>query len=104
MTERVDRSVPLPDIMQGRWVAGDDASCELVISDGEITCFGQTVQYDFKEVGEDDGATTVSLRIDNEANEDEFQRANITELVWTPEGEFHAYNTQFASQFVRAAA
>jgi hypothetical protein len=30
------------------------------------------------------------------------QRSNITGLVITPEGEFHAYNVKFASHFIRA--
>jgi len=102
--ERLDRSAPLPDIMQGRWVDAEDPTSQLVISGGEITCFDRVVDYDFKEVGEDDGATTVSLRVSDNTREDDFQRANITELVWTSDGEFYAYNTRFASQFVRAAA
>ena len=50
-----------------------------------------------------DGALTVSLKINDEANEDTFERSNITGLVITPEGEFHAYNVKFASHFVRAS-
>jgi len=102
--QKLDRNVPLPDMMQGRWADIDEPSSELVIDGGEVTCFGQAVDYDFKEVGEEDGATTVSLRVNDATKEDNFQRANITELVWTPEGEFHAYNTRFASQFVRLEA
>ena len=99
--ERVGRDAPLPTEMQGRWVDVEDHSSELVVSDGEVSCFGQTVEYDYKLVGEGDGALTVSLKINDEANEDTFQRSNITELVVTPEGDLHAYNVKFASQFIR---
>ncbi|HEY6815903.1 MAG TPA: hypothetical protein VI168_10225 [Croceibacterium sp.] len=80
----------------------DAPSSVLLVDGGEVTCFGQAVEYDYKLLDEDDGAVTVSLKLDDEAGEDEFQRANITELVVTPDGEFHAYNVKFASQFVRA--
>lgn len=102
MKERVGRATPLPDAMQGRWVDEDDRSSELVIAGGEVTCFGHVVEYDYKEVAEIAGAVTVSLRIIDEAREDAFERANLTELVMTPDGEFHAYNSNFAAQFVRA--
>jgi hypothetical protein len=100
--DRVERDVPLPLEMQGKWVAVDDPSSRLIVGGTEITCFGNVVQYDYKEIGQEDGALTVSLKIDNEADEDTFQRANITELVITPEGEFHAYNVKFSTEFVRA--
>ncbi|MDK2766557.1 MULTISPECIES: hypothetical protein [unclassified Sphingomonas] len=100
--ERQDRSVSLPTQMQGRWVDAEDSTSELVVSGGEVSCFGKLVAYDFKLLGTDDGALTVSLKINDPAGEDDFQRSNVTELVITPEGEFHAYNTQFASQFVRS--
>jgi len=100
--QRVGRATPLPDAMQGRWVDADAPSSELVIEGGEVTCFGRAVDYDYKEVGEIAGAVTVSLRIIDEAREDAFERANVTELVMTPEGEFHAYNVNFATTFVRA--
>lgn len=98
--ERLGRDEPLPTAMQGRWADVDDPTSFLIVSGGEVTCFGQPVSYDYKLIEEDEGALTVSLKIDDEANEDAFQRANITELVFTPEGEFHAYNVRFASQFV----
>jgi len=101
--EQLGRDVPLPAEMQGRWIDADDQSAELVVSGGEICCLGQIVEYDYKLVGEDDGALTVSLKIEDEADEDTFQRSNITELVVTPEGELHAYNLKFSSQFVRAS-
>lgn len=100
--ERLGRDTPLPSEMQGRWVDLDDPATELTVSGGEVTCFGQAVEYDYKLIGGDDGAMTVSLKINEVAGEDTFQRSNITELVMTPEGEFHAYNVKFASQFVRA--
>ena len=100
--ERAGRDAPLPPEMQGRWVDAEDSSSELVVSGGKVSCLGQTVEYDYKLIGEDDGAITVSLKINDEANDGTFQRSNITELVVTPEGDFHAYNVKFASQFVRA--
>ncbi len=101
--ERAGRNAPLPTEMQGRWVDVEDPSSELVVSGSEVSCFGQTVEYDYKVVGENEGALTVSLKINDEANEDTFQRSNITGLVITPEGDFHAFNVKFASQFVRPA-
>lgn len=98
---QLDRAAPLPDAMQGRWVDVESHSIELVVVDGEITCFGNVVEYDFKDIEDVDGALTVSLRVRDSADEDRFQRANITELVITPEGEFHAYNVKFASEFTR---
>ncbi|HEX4739172.1 MAG TPA: hypothetical protein VH331_16600 [Allosphingosinicella sp.] len=102
--ERMDRAAPLPEEMQGRWVIIDEPSAELVIEGGEVTCFGQRIDYDHKEVVRQDGALTVSLRIDDATNEDTFRRANITDLVITPEGDFLAYNVRFASQFIRSAS
>ncbi|WP_228765562.1 hypothetical protein [Sphingopyxis solisilvae] len=102
--EKFDRGSSLPKQMQGHWTDLDDPNSELIISGGEVVCFGQTVDYDYKLIGDDDGAVTVSLKIDDASNEDNFQRSNVTELVVTPEGDFHAYNTRFASQFVRKEA
>jgi hypothetical protein len=98
---RLGREAALPRAMQGRWVDADDALSELIVTGGEITCFGRPVEYDHKEIVEKSGALTVSLGVDDEASEDAFQRANITGLVITPEGEFHAYNVKFATRFVR---
>lgn len=100
--ERLGRAAPLPDAMQGRWIDVDDPKSELVIAGGEVACFGHAVDYDYKEVAEMAGALSVSLKVIDEAREDAFERANITELVITPDGEFHAYNVKFATQFVRA--
>jgi len=100
--DRLGRDMPLPEEMQGRWIDADDQTSELVVNGGEIICFGKAVEYNYKIISTEDDALLVSLKIDDEANEDVFQHANITELVITPEGDFHAYNTQFASQFVRA--
>lgn len=101
MEERLKRDVPLPTEMQGSWVDVDDPSTELVVSGGEVAYSGQTVEYDYKLVGQVDGAVTVSLKVNDEAKDDTFQRSNITELVITPDGELHAYNLKFASQFGR---
>jgi len=101
--ERSGRDAPLPNEMQGRWKDVEEPTSELIIQGGEVICFGQTVAYDYKLMGTEDGALTVSLKIEDEALEDTFQRSNITELVITPEGELHAYNVKFASQFERAA-
>ncbi|WP_136444011.1 hypothetical protein [Pacificoceanicola onchidii] len=101
--ERFDREAPLPAQMQGRWVEAEDSASELIIEGGDILCFGAAVAYDYKLMGEDDGAVVVSLRVEDDAQDDAFQRANITELVLTPDGEFHAYNVKFSSQFVRSA-
>jgi len=103
MMQQLGRDAPLPPEMQGRWIDADNPITELVIDVGEVTCFGQIVEYDYKLIDEDDGALSVSLKVKDEAREDDFQRANFTELVITPEGEFHAYNVKFASQFSRAS-
>ncbi|WP_448663871.1 hypothetical protein ACG3SL_04130 [Sphingomonas sp. CJ20] len=100
--ERFERDAPLPNEMQGRWADIENPSSELIIEGGKVICFGQPVLYDYKLIGTDDGARTVSLKVNDETLEDTFQRSNVTELVVTPEGEFHAYNVKFASQFVRA--
>lgn len=101
--EQLDRNAPIPAAMQGRWIDVDDTSVELVIDGGEVACFGRTVEYDCKLIEEEDGALTVSLMVNNAADEDTFQRSNITGLVITPEGTFHAYNVTFASEFVRTS-
>ena len=100
--QRLERHEPLPNEMQGRWRDIEDASSELIIHGGEIICFGESVTYEYKLVERIDGALTVSLKIMDDSNEDAFQRANITELVITPEGDFCAYNVRFAVQFERA--
>jgi hypothetical protein len=99
--QRLDRLAPLPDAMQGRWVAVDDPGETLLVAGGEVICFGSAVAYDYKLVEVVDDALTVSLKVTDPAAEDEFQRANVTGLVITPEGEFHAWNVKFASQFQR---
>ncbi|MDU8927281.1 hypothetical protein RXV86_07785 [Alisedimentitalea sp. MJ-SS2] len=101
--EQFDRREPLPIEMQGLWVEVEDSGSELIVDGGEITCFGATVEYDYKIMGKKDGPVVVSLKINDEIKEDEFQKANITELVITPDGEFHVYNLSFSSQFLPAA-
>lgn len=78
--ERLGREASLPDEMQGRWRDVDDPTTELVVDGGEVICFGQAVAYDYKLLGSEDGATIVSLKIEDMDREDTFQRANITEL------------------------
>ena len=98
---RARRETPLPRQMQGRWVDAENPSAELVVIVGEITCYGAVVEYDYKDVVEEGGALTVSLGIDDESNLDSFQRANITGLTITPDGEFLVYNVKFGARFVR---
>jgi len=43
----------------------------------------------------------VILKVSDPADEDAFQRANITGLAITPEGEFHVWNVKLAAQFLR---
>jgi hypothetical protein len=98
---RLGRAAPLPEEMQGRWVDADDGSSELIVTGGEITCYGAPVEYDHKDIVEQDGALVVELGIDDAANEDSFQRANISGLVITPDGDFLVYNVKFGARFVR---
>lgn len=100
--ERFERNAPLPAEMQGRWADVEDPTSELIVQGGEVFCFGKAISYDYKLIDTEDGALTVSLKINDQAAEDDFQRTNITELVITPEGDLHAYNVKFASQFERA--
>jgi hypothetical protein len=79
--KRVQREVPLPAEMQGRWVEDGNVSSELIVMGGEISCFGSTVEYDYKDVEQVDGALTVSLGINDKTKQDSFERANITGLV-----------------------
>ena len=102
--ERLGRDAPLPDVMQGRWVDVEDPTSELIIAGGNVTSFGQPVLYDYKLIDSKDGALSVSLEIEDKSHEDSFQRSNITGLVLTPEGEFHAYNVRFASQYERVVS
>jgi hypothetical protein len=87
--------------MQGRWVGADDPSSELIVEGGEITCYGSRVEYDYKEISLVDGALVVDLGINDQTQENAFQRANITGLVITPEGEFHVHNVKFGDEFAR---
>lgn len=59
------------------------------------------VDYDYKVIVEKDGALRVLLGDDDDSNLDDFQRANITDLVTTPGSQFHAHNVRFGLQFVR---
>jgi hypothetical protein len=59
------------------------------------------VDYDYKEVENRGGALIVSLGVDDPSRVDGFERANITNLVITPEGDFLVSNVKFAAHFVR---
>lgn len=95
------RDEPFPARMQGVWVDAEDPTSKLIVRGAEVACFGQEIAYDYKEIHEVDGALTVTLKITDASREDAFQRENITGLVITPEGEFHAYNVRFAAHFVQ---
>ena len=101
MTDQIGREVALPEPMQGEWIDIDDSTGELHIDGGEVRYRGKSVDYDYKVVGQDDGALTVDLKVDDPEREDSFQRENLTGLVIDPEGDFHGFNVRFASQFVR---
>lgn len=96
------RGVHLPPEFQGRWIVAAEPSSELIVDGGEITCFGQTVEHNYKEIIEAEGTVAVRLTVADFAKEDTFQRENITGLVKTPEGEFHVYHINFICQVVRA--
>ena len=99
---RADRGAPLPDQMQGDWLFEQDLKSELLIRGGEVTCLGQVVDYDYKEIGLEDGALTVNLRVEDGKDEDGFQRSNVTGLAITPEGDFVGWNVKWGASFVRA--
>ena len=100
--KRLGRDAPLPLEMQGRWVDVEEPTSELLVDGSEIICFGQRVAYDYKLVGLLGGALCVTLKIDDEASEDAFQRANITGLVIAPGSKFFAFNVKFGCEFERA--
>ena len=97
------RDTPLPVEMQGRWIVSDEPTSTLVVDGGEVTCFGAVIDYDYKEIDVVDGTITVTLRIDDEAQEDTFSRANIVGLAFTDEGELLGWNTKFGVSFTRQA-
>jgi hypothetical protein len=97
-----DRQTPLPAEMQGSWVDSGDPSSRLIIDGAEIICLGASVDYDFKEISEVEDALSVQLHVSDPSREDDFQRANITGLVISPEGEFLAYNTRFSMHLIKA--
>ncbi|MGB3929076.1 MAG: hypothetical protein WBL20_08935 [Sphingobium sp.] len=101
--EKFGRNAPLPHEMQGHWkdADGDEDETDLIIEEGEVYYLGQHVDYDYKVIDDEDGALTVSLKIDDESRFDDFARANLTELVITPEGDFLACNVKFACKFER---
>lgn len=95
-----DRRAPLPKAMQGRWQEADDPSVELVVSGGEILWSGRVVDYDSKEVSQEEGGLTVKLKVWGWERQEALEKA-ITDLVITPEGEFQISNADFAATFVR---
>jgi hypothetical protein len=95
------RETALPAEMQGEWYVEGEPNSILVVDGGEVMCFGAIINYDYKEVDVIEGAITVSLKINDEAQEDTFSRANIIGLVISPEGDFLGYNTKFSVQFLR---
>lgn len=99
--ERVSRQAPLPEVMQGRWVAADHPSSELIIDGGEITCYAARVDYDYKEIGMIDDVPVVNLKVLDPAREDDFQRANIVGLAFPPGGILHVWNVKSGDEFVR---
>jgi len=99
--ERATRQAPLPEVMQGRWIAADHRPSELIIEGGEIICYGARVEYDYKEISTIDGVPTVSLHVLDPAREDEFQRANIIGLAFPPGGILHVWNVKSGDEFVR---
>ncbi|NSY15777.1 hypothetical protein [Neorhizobium sp. AL 9.2.2] len=102
--DRLERDAPFPAEMQGRWTDVEDSNSVLIVEGSKIICFGEKIAYDYKLIDTIDGALTVSLKINDRTADDTFQRANITELVITPEGDLHAYNVKFASQFARTVS
>jgi len=94
----------LPDEMQGRWVDIDDPDGVLVVDGFDVSYQGQAVRHDYITVSQAKGALCVDLGIDATGieAEDAFASENVTNLVLDPEGAFHAYNVNFASQFERA--
>ncbi len=100
--QRVERAAPLPTEMQGYWVGADEPTSELIVDGGKVICFGQRIAYDYKQISHEEGAIRVSLCLTDPAQEDEFQRANITGLVITRE--FHGFKVKFGVHFVRRLA
>lgn len=98
----VGRETPFPTEMQGRWLISDEPTAEMIIEGGEISCFGQKIDYDYKEIHTIEGALTVELRITDQEGNYDF-RHNITGLVISPAGDFLGYNAKFGVQFVRPA-
>jgi hypothetical protein len=99
---KLQRDEPLPNEFQGTWTEAESPASLLLVEGGEITCFGRQVAYDKKVVEEIDGAITVNLTIDDPDQQDSFDRANITGLALTPDGQLHVWNVKFGAVFVRA--
>ncbi|AYV45457.1 hypothetical protein CFHF_09620 [Caulobacter flavus] len=97
---KTDRKAPLPRQMQGRWREAGDPSVELIVSGGEILWQGRVVDYDSKEVTQEEGGLTVTLEVWGWERQEALRRS-ITGLVITPEGEFQIFNPKFATTFER---
>ena len=100
--QRSPREAPLPLEMQGRWTIPDEPSFEVRIEGGEVVWAGTASNYDYKETEESEGAVAVSLCIEDEDGADEFGHASIVGLLYTPDGQLHVYNLDFAEQLVRS--
>ncbi|MDG2528378.1 hypothetical protein [Caulobacter endophyticus] len=97
---KTDRRAPFPKPMQGRWREAGDPSVELIVSGGEIVWQGRVVDYDSKEVTQEEGGLTVTLEVWGWERQEALKRS-ITGLVITPEGEFQIFNPKFAATFER---
>ncbi len=105
--ERILRGAgQLPDAMQGQWADVDEPGALLVIDGFDVSYQGRAVRHDFFTVSNADGALCVDLGIEaaDDASLDSFASDNITNLVIDPDGDFHGYNVNFASQFERVGA
>ncbi|MBB1248438.1 hypothetical protein [Rhizobium sp. G21] len=90
------RLTALPAEMQGDWIGAEDDSYTVSIHGARIKVMGKTVIYDSWRLIQQDGATTVDLRVDDPAEEYDFQRRNIIGLVISPEGDFLVYNVRYS--------
>ena len=97
---KTDRRAPFPKGMQGRWQEADDPSVELLVSGGEIVWQGRVIDYDTKEVTQEEGGLTVTLDASGWERRQALTR-NLSGLVITNEGEFQIYGEKFATTFVR---
>jgi hypothetical protein len=95
------RLTALPAEMQGDWIGVEDDTYTVSINGARIEVMGKPVIYDSWRLIQQDGATTVDLRVDDPAEEYDFQRRDITGLVISPEGEFLVYNVKYSMELRR---